>query len=173
MNGLLLSEIVRVSLAYVVIFYSGIPFVAKVLLVYVLDSFDCSLSLYGKQNCFNIEYIVYDKIGDTLTYGFVLKKYLELSTDSERIKRYVTLLYLWRVIGTLLFLATKDKMMFVYFPNIFFESVVLLTVAQSVNFKDSNTIVYLLSLVALGKIGFEYFFHIKRGELRGLTSIIQ
>jgi hypothetical protein len=171
MNNFLAALTVRVTLAYFLLFYSDIPFLAKLILIHHLDGFD-SDGPNKISSSLDKDYDIYDKVADILSYGLILIKYLQITKDNRQLKAYISFLFLWRAIGIVMFLKTNDKMMFVYFPNAFFESIVLLSVAESINFKDNNLMIFLLSLVFIAKVIFEYYFHIKKGTFKNISSLM-
>jgi hypothetical protein len=99
-----------------------------------------------------------DKITDSICYGLLLIYILE--NKNMQNKCLITFLFVFRIIGTSLFLISENRKYLFYFPNFFLEiclGLMLVDYYQGLN-RYKTTI--LLSIV-IYKIIVEYYLHIK------------
>lgn len=112
--------------------------------------------------CKTINYSYADKIVDT-SIGLVLLLYYLNSENSDiKVKVFITLLFIYRLIGVLLFFVTKKEVSLIWFPNFFLETLLTVTLLGFLNIEfASHKSLYLLliTFVFIFKVIQEYILH--------------
>lgn len=152
MNTILLAaEIVRFVLGAIVILFTRIPFTYKILLAWALDRLDCMPDMWPKRGplftrdtsiCRTETYSMYDKVGDVLLNTLLL---YESSKYYPQYTPLLTFLYMVRLVGILRYFKTRTKREFVYFPNFFITTVLVLSVFK-----------HLTPILGLGILAYQY-----------------
>jgi hypothetical protein len=111
-----------------------IPLVAKVMGGWLLDRIDCMSDWWPKRGplfthdtriCHTLTYSLYDKVGDTLLNTLLLYATHQVYPQYTP---FLMILYLIRVIGITRFFKTHNKKNFIYFPNFFITTVLILSI---------------------------------------------
>lgn len=172
----LYNQIIRVFLSVLILFGTDIPLFLKILFIYYLDGMDkCDLYPCPGDDLvimkfFNIPvksntsktYQIIDKIGDTIIYIFLWIYYLKYYDSPSILKAYISLLFFYRLVGTILYLTTENRRYLLYFPNFFLESLLVISVLQSLGYsyqKYKNVYIYLLFIVIIFKLFIELIMH--------------
>lgn len=138
-----------------------IPFYVKVLACMIIDRLDCMPDwwpyrgpLFSKDTsiCKTKEYSMADKFGDTVVYSMLLAySYFELPRQFF----VLLLMFLFRLIGVILFYINHDKRMFLYFPNFFITTLFVLS-----TFKNFHINFNAYPLIFVYQIMQEYIMHV-------------
>jgi hypothetical protein len=149
------------------ILFIDIPFIYKLIPILLFDKLDCMIPSiiniknknYNEINCQSIEYQQTDKIMDTITY-FVLLIYV-ISKEYKWFSPILIILFIFRIIGTLLYLFNNDRKTLFYFPNFFLPTMIIYYLLDYIN-PNINKIWYYLSLIPIlmYKILNEYIYHV-------------
>jgi hypothetical protein len=121
---LYLSEITRILFVIVVLFYTELPLFIKIILIMISDLFDCGLfkSRYGdKDFCKKEDYQVMDKIIDMVGYFLLLFYMIYNQSINSGLTNLLIILLLYRTVGFILFITTKNSQYLILFPNFFIE----------------------------------------------------
>ncbi len=172
---LVINQFYRVLLSFLIIFGLNIPFFVKILFVMLLDSTDNILpnklqtrELYlGGFLSVNVttepNYQPIDKISDLLVYFFLWIYYVNYYPSPNSLKYYISFLFIFRTIGTVLYFTKDNKRGFlVLFPNIFLESLLLITILQYLNLtlqKNKNIYLFFLFFIVIYKFINEILIH--------------
>ena len=158
---LITNQIVRVILNLFVLFGTSIPLFMKILFIMVTDFLDILIPYPLPDNVFD-EYEEYDKIGDMTIYTALWIYYLKYVQSPIVLKIYITLLFIYRWMGYLIYLENKDRKIFVFFPNAFLESLFIISFLEYLGYpypKYFYFYVVLLFLVIVFKIVQEMYIH--------------
>ena len=163
---LILSQIVRVLLTICIV-YIDIPLFVKIILIMVVDSIDCGISknLFKDWiNCSSQTYQRSDKITDTLCYTLLLVSICFKKNLTKQQIYLVVGLFIYRLLGTILFLIKNSREYLFYFPNYFLEITLVLSFTKYIPFIRKNIGVFIVTTMLL-KIIQEYYLHIYKPRL--------
>lgn len=130
---LLQAEIVRIALTCLV-FMTSLHLPIKIIVGWILDRLDCMPDAWPRRGplfskdtseCRTPEYSMYDKIGDTVLNSLILM------ASHRYYPNYTPLLlflFILRLVGVIRYFKTHDKREFIYFPNIFITTALLLSI---------------------------------------------
>lgn len=157
---LFISQIFRIILTIIVLFFFKIPLYAKLLIIMIIDNLDCPLF-------FNIEWVscekkLYqktDKITDTICFFILLLYILKIRPFSTNYITLICVLFIYRLIGVILFLLKNNRKFLFYFPNMFEAITFVLALFKHFSFLKKYMLKYLITLVVILKITLEYFHH--------------
>jgi hypothetical protein len=124
----------------------------KVVLIFLTDMIDCRtakllnyLNDVDTKICRSFRYQVFDKVIDLLSHC-LLYLYLGLSPI------YLVFI-LWRLVGIVMFVATEEYSWLIMGPDVFRELLLFeLFISPKLNITN-------VSIITLGKVIFEYFWH--------------
>ena len=157
-----LSESIRVLFAFCIFYLCLFPLFYKIILLIISDSFDCGLSklFFPEWIDPNTEiYQISDKITDTVCYTFLLIYLWQSRYLSEKSNIFLTVLYLYRFIGTTLYIVLQNRQCLLYFPNFFLESSLILTGMKQ--FSISKVYLpFLFAFMIFWKFAQEYYLHV-------------
>lgn len=141
------AAIIRFILSFILIVLTDISLPFKIIGGWLFDRIDCMTDMWpykgplGSDNtriCDTIEYSIYDKIGD------VLLNTLLLYASHQVYPSYTPLLfslYVYRLIGILRFFKTMNKKEFIYFPNLFITTLLVLSIMGKLTIPSFSGIV--------------------------------
>jgi len=161
---LLFSQLIRIITTLLIVFFFKIPFFLKILLIILSDTFDCSVPhfLFNKwSNCRKDFYQYTDKITDIICYSILLFYTLKKSEISIHYKKIIIILFLFRLIGTSLFIINNNRKFLFYFPNFYLEITLGLAVINYLPILN-NFKVIIISLIIIYKLFQEYLLHVDR-----------
>jgi len=165
------AEFTRIFLSSILILIPNIAFSVKIIIVMLLDRLDCSSEYYPKKGpmlisntkiCRTLEYQLADKMGDITCYTLLWLYYLIYVDSAEVLKKYITFWFFVRVIGTVLLERTREMKWIIYFPNIFLESLLVISILQDLDYtyeEYQGLYIILLFLVIIIKIIIEIIMH--------------
>ena len=169
-NILFLSELVRIILTIIILYYLNIPIFIKIILIYICDNLDCSfivpdsipfkgpLFIKNINICRTLFYQKSDKITDTICYSLLLIYILDKGGLSKNYNYLIILLFLYRLVGVYLFLIKNNRKFLFYFPNFFLEICLgLMIICYFPILKNFKEIIILIIIVS--KIIIEYNMH--------------
>lgn len=157
-----LSEWIRVLFTLCVFYICLFPLFYKILLLVISDSFDCGFSklIFGDWIDPNTEmYQISDKITDTVCYTFLLIFLWQSHYLSEKSNIFLTILYLFRFIGTMLYIVLQNRQYLLYFPNFFLESSLIFTGMKQFSIPNIY-LPFLFVLMIFWKFIQEYYLHV-------------
>jgi len=158
---LFIAEVIRVLATLIILYVVNIPIVLKIILIILFDTIDCAggSKFFTWVNCNGITYQRSDKITDIICYSILLFYILNNGGLSPTSNGILILLFLYRFIGTCIFLIKNNRKYLFYFPNFFLEICLGLIVINNYpilkNYK--NTIII---AIVLYKFLLEYYLHI-------------
>ena len=137
---LIVSEFLRILSTIIILYNFDIPIFIKILLIILFDKIDCShmtypftgpLFLKNTNICKSLYYQKSDKITDSICYTLLLFYIINYGDLSYQWNNLLIFLFIYRIIGTIIFLLSSNRIYLVYFPN-FFLSVcfVLMTIGN-------------------------------------------
>ena len=156
------SESLRILFSFCIFFVFTIPLFYKIILLIISDTFDCGFSkLFFKEWIDpNTEvYQISDKVCDTIGYTFLL---IYLWTSMFLCKKYnsiLTVMYFYRLIGTLLYIIFQERQYLLYFPNFFLESSLIFTGLKQFSISKKYLPIF-FALMIFWKLLQEYYLHI-------------
>jgi len=165
------AEVTRVFLSAFILLIPQIPFSVKIIIIMLLDRLDCSSDYYPKKGpmlikdtriCRTKEYQLADKIGDIFCYTLLWLYYLIYVDSPEILKKYITFWFFVRVIGTILFEKTGEMKWIIFFPNIFIESLLAITILQDLGYtyeEYKDTYIFILFIIIIFKLIIELAMH--------------
>lgn len=131
------AENIRILLT-VLVFFLPIPLYVKISIGWILDRLDCMSDgwphkgpLFSSDTsvCKTREYSRYDKIGDTVLNLLVLiasHRYFPEYTP------LLTTLFIIRSVGVIRYFKTENKHEFIYFPNLFITTALVLSITGKI-----------------------------------------
>jgi hypothetical protein len=169
------SGLLRIILSSVVLFYTDWSLTIKILLVYVFDAFDhlgFQYSILGKYSDPNfsqsIQYVESDKIVDLICYTLILYYIIETKAFDIYIIILLTILYLIRAVGTVVYLITYNEYYLTMFPNLFIDLALLFAFFKDYVNLNSNSDTLLLMLfvimIIIIRLIIEFLFHAPEKE---------
>jgi len=142
----------------------------------LLEKIDCSPKTYPYTGpmfskdtsiCKTMKYQKYDKIADTICYTLILMFLLEHECTSNQL---LVALFIYRLVGTCLFLNTDDKKYLIYFPNFFLETSLALMALK--NFPELKIYKQQIFIIVFAfKILQENYLHGSSGKMFNISSI--
>ena len=169
-RNLYISQFIRVISTFVILYALDIPLYCKILLIMVLDSLDCTTLhniLLGRTNwvnCRNMTYQISDKITDIICYSILLYYTINHGGLSKNENCILFILFIYRVIGTIIFITKKDRKYLFFFPNFFLEITLgLMVIKHHTNLKKYKK--EIIILIILYKIAQEYIMHYNNMQL--------
>ena len=161
-KNLAIAEIIRIILTIFVLYYLPIPLFYKIILIILLEEFDYTIpKKLLKIDWFdssNINYHIYDKIGDKICYSILLLYIIQNKIFSKSYNNILICLLIFRIIGTILFILKKNRHYLFYFPNFFLE--ITLAFSGLKHFALNNSVRNLMiPIIVPLKIIHEYFMH--------------
>lgn len=164
-RNLYISQFIRVISTFVILYALDIPLYCKILLIMVSDSLDCKIPkiLFGQTSCRNMKYQLSDKITDTICYSILLYYTINHGGLSKNENCMLFILFIYRVIGTIIFIIKRDRKYLFYFPNFFLEITLgLMVIKHHTNLKKCKK--EIMIIIILYKIAQEYIMHYSSKE---------
>jgi hypothetical protein len=132
-DNLLNGMITRIILTFFSVYYFPIPLYIKILILVILDFYDGII--FCRDNCLagtnSHLYGHLDKIFDIISYSFLMH-YIYTKTDiTEREKKIILDLYLFRMLGFFMYFTTSNRDWFFYFPDFYIDISLLVALVQS------------------------------------------
>lgn len=165
---LLYSEYIRVFLTLIILLLLNIPIFIKIILIMLLDKLDCShmsfpytgpLLTDNTNICKTMIYQKMDKITDTICYTILLLYIIKYGKLNDNYNYFIIILFIYRLIGTYLFIIKNNKKYLFYFPNFFLEiCLYLMFINYYPNLRDYENIIILC--IFIYKLIIEYFLHV-------------
>ena len=161
---LFLSECIRIIATIIILYTLNIPIFCKILLIMLTDSIDCGIPrfLFGSKKwivCNESTYQVLDKITDSICYTLLLFYILNNGDMSTNYNYFIILLFIYRLIGTYLFLIKNSRKYLFYFANFFLEICLVLMVINYFPMLKKFKVIIIL-IIIIYKIIVEYYLHI-------------
>lgn len=159
-----LFMIMRVILAFIVLFYLPIPMSCKILLIVFFDNVDGRfpkrLKTYNYDHTLTKNYQLHDKVADLIGYCLIMY-YLYKNSIFPRDKLIVLAsLLIYRLIGDIIFFVQKNRRILFYFPNIFEMLALYWAIVYDIKGdpqKEVDTLIIIA--IVLFKTYHEYFLH--------------
>ena len=171
---LLIAECIRVTATIIILYRVNIPIYLKIILIMLSDKLDCEvLRLFMEPECDekpNEVYQKWDKITDIICYTILLFYILNNGGLSSNYNYLIIVLFIFRLIGTYLFLIKNDRKYLFYFPNFFLEICVGLMVIQYYP-KLKKCENFIMIYIIIYKIIEEYYRHIEPGTIPILSIL--
>ena len=170
---LLLSQFVRTILTIIILNFFNFPIFIKILLIMLTDSIDCGIPifLFGPKNWIDCNRIIYqksDKICDTISYSLLLYYIIKNKNKNKNKNKdgsiftksiyIVILLFLFRLIGVILFLIKSNRKYLFYFPNFFLEICLGIYIIEYFPILKKFKLI-IFTIIIIYKIILEYIFH--------------
>lgn len=171
---LLASEMIRIIATVLILYKLNIPIYMKILLIILADLIDCDFPrlLFGINNwidCKEIYYQIVDKITDTICYTLLLIYILNNGGLSSNYNNLLIILFLYRFIGTYLFIIKNERKFLFYFPNFFLEICLGLFIINDfprlTKYKG-----YIVICIIIYKIIQEYYLHIYKVKVENKNN---
>jgi hypothetical protein len=163
---LLISECIRIIATIIILYTLNIPIFMKILLIMLTDFIDCTEKvhpfLFGSNkwiDCNESIYQVSDKITDSICYTLLLFYILNNGGLSSNYNYLLILLFIFRLIGTSIFLIKNNRKYLFYFPNFFLEICLGLVVINYFPILKNYKEIILITII-IYKIILEYYLHI-------------
>lgn len=166
-SRLVLSEITRVILSYLILFFTNIPIFIKIILIISLEYLDCAPKfggfgpLYSPNTdiCRTLYYQQIDKVTDIICYFLILVFIFKTNNLSNIWIDIILILFTIRLIGTYLFIISDYSKYLFYFPNFFLEFTLgLVIICYYPILKKHQYLI--LGLIIILKMIQEYYLHI-------------
>jgi hypothetical protein len=161
------NQIFRILICSFILFGMNQPLFFKIFLIMIFDYTDnrvpFNVDINESFESFEL-YQQYDKIGDMTVYTLLWIYYLNYVNSPSILKIYISILFIYRMIGFIVYLINKNRNAFVYFPNFFLESLFVISLLQTLGYtypKYFDLYVIALFLVILFKIYQEFSIHYK------------
>lgn len=159
---LLISLFIRIILTLLILFFFNIPLYCKILFIILTDFIDCDIPrlLFGFNNWINCRTEFYqktDKITDIICY-FILLCYIIKYYNSNYIFTII-ILFIFRLIGTILFIIKNDRKYLFYFPNFFLEITFGIILIKDIPEFNNYKWIIIINII-IYKILMEYYLHI-------------
>ena len=149
----------------ITLYYRGNPYVItmiNLILVWVFEPFD-SLPMqakYGKDWCKTEDYKLQDKIGDMVLYLFVLVMHSYLVPIPGTFEYVFLALYIYRLVGVILYIETRQDIYLVIFANLFSEIIILYIFLTYVWVISDIAKWIILAIAIPAKVGIEAIQHL-------------
>ena len=165
---LFLSICIRIILTIIILYTLNIPIFCKILLIILIDVIDCNIPcfLFGPENWIDCNANIYqmsDKITDTICYILLLFYILKNGNMTTNYNNLIILLFIYRLIGTFLFLIKKNRKYLFYFPNFFLEICLGLMIIKYYPILEKFRKIIII-IIIIYKIITEYYLHIYKVE---------
>ena len=164
---LLYSEYIRVFLTLIILLLLNIPIFIKIILIMLLDKLDCShmsfpytgpLLTDNTNICKTMIYQKMDKITDTICYTILLLYIIKYGKLNDNYNYFLIILFIYRLIGTYLFIIKNNKKYLFYFHNFFLEiCLYLMFINYYPNLRYYENIIILC--IFIYKLIIEYFLN--------------
>ena len=144
----------------------------KVILVSLTEMFDSSIpKLFFEKwvNFKSMTYQILDKITDKICYIILYLFIIKSKIFTKNELYFVTVLLLYRILGTYLFIKNKDRKYLFYFPNFYLEIVIGLFAIKHFSFLKKYKLLIII-IILLFKIVSEYFHHYNSNILKRLLK---
>lgn len=168
-RNLYISQTIRVLSTFIILYVLDIPLYCKIILIIIADDLDSKIPilLFGRTNWVNSRNMIYqisDKITDTICYSILLYYTINHGGLSKNENCILFILFIYRVIGTIIFITKKDRKYLFYFPNFFLEITLgLMVIKHHTNLKKYKK--EIMILIILYKITQEYIMHYNNMQL--------
>ena len=159
---LFISQLFRIILTIIVLIFFKKPLYAKILIIILLDPLDCGIPKrlnISWVSCKKELYQKTDKITDTICHFILLLYILKNRPYSTNYITLICVLFIYRLIGVILFLPKTNRKFLFYFPNIFEAITLVLALFKHFSFLKKYMLKYTIILVVILKIILEYFHH--------------
>lgn len=163
-KNLFISACIRIIATIIILYTLNIPIYMKIILIMLTDFIDCDIPrfIFGSKKwivCNDSTYQKSDKITDIICYTLLLFYILNNGGMSANYNYLIIILYIYRLIGTFLFLIKNNRKYLFYFPNFFLEICLgLMVINHFPMFKKFKEIIILIIIIY--KIILEYYLHI-------------
>jgi hypothetical protein len=161
------DQIFRILISSFILFGMDAPLFFKIFLIIIFDYTDFTVpfnvDINESSECFEL-YQQYDKIGDMTIYTLLWIYYINYVKSPSILKIYISILFIYRMIGFIIYFINKNRIIFVYFPNFFLESLFVISLLQTLGYTYPNNFdIYIIALflVILLKIYQEISIHYK------------
>ena len=125
----------------------------------ILDSTDCRFRIDGTKCIGDVNYQLEDKVMDLLMDLVALHTALKEERDFNNVLIFT---YMFRLVGCILFLITKDDSILFFFPNLFSIFFLFFFFLEEYDLEFDNNTFWILIAMIIGKMIQEYILHIKK-----------
>lgn len=139
--------ICRIIMSVIVIFFLPVPIWMKYIYIFFSDGFDADPK--------HPDYHYTDKLFDSIEGAFLLTHIRKYLGDADY--KFVFYLYIYRLIGVVLYLKTGNRNILLYFPNFFLEMSFALIMIDPLGLQSSKNLI-IAGIVAY-KLAHEYYHH--------------
>ena len=152
-----------------IIYLTKIPLFLKIIFIMVLDRIDCMPTYYpfkgplfssDKEICKTNYYQKGDKITDIICYLILLVYLIKHRFFNQNYLLFLSFLFIYRLIGVILFCQYEDRNYLIYFPNFFIIISMVLATIFYFNISKSYIPIFFV-LVFMLTIYQEYHMHYK------------
>lgn len=133
----------------------------NIIVVWLFDTMD-SIPMrvqYGSNWGLNIEYQIYDKYADLILYFVILMLHLIHVRRIGTFEIVFISLYIFRMIGIVLFLTYRDSIYLVLFPNFFCDNIALYIFLKYVMQVSGTRLAILIAISVPLKVMYEVLHH--------------
>lgn len=121
-----------------------------------VDSID---SIQGRSYTLTPTYKRWDKVTDMLVYGMILYMYMLYDPSNVAYTSLLFIMYIYRLVGVILYLQTLDGMSLVIFPNLFVEPMIVMAFISEYTSIGNVGLVLLTLGSMVAKVGYEWLLH--------------
>ncbi|ABA58752.1 conserved hypothetical protein [Nitrosococcus oceani ATCC 19707] len=135
------------------------PLFGSLVSEFVFDALD--IVIWAALGPTDINYTAYDKPLDI--YQLTIMAIMASRWEHKTVRNTALFLYGYRLLGYGLYLATDLRVMFFFFPNIFFYFFVAYLAAKKIGlpelFEDKRQLAVMMGIIILAKLPQEYILH--------------
>jgi len=124
-----------------------------------LDSLPMQI-LYGRKYVQGLEYKIQDKVGDMALQTFVLMIHINRIQSVGGLEIVMMFLLMYRLIGVLLFMHTKNDFYLFLFPNFFMDNIILYIFLKYILHWEAENIVPIIIISVPLKMLYEGAHHL-------------
>lgn len=161
-RNLFIAQSLRVVVVILILLVLDVPTYAKIILVILTDTLDCSgarLLFPDWIDCNTDTYQRSDKITDLICYVILFMYLVNYAGLPCHTNCALMVLLVYRIVGTGLFLVKHDRSYLFYFPNFFLEISLWLTLINHVSALHPYSTLIISSIIVY-KILLEYYLHV-------------
>ncbi|QBQ54686.1 hypothetical protein [Nitrosococcus wardiae] len=135
------------------------PLLGSIVSEYIFDAID--ILIWAEMGATDIDYTSYDKPLDV--YQITIQAIVASRWENKTIRNIALFFYGYRLLGYALYLFTELRVMFFFFPNIFFYFFIGYLAAKKLGlpelFEDKRQLAIVILVIILLKLPQEYILH--------------
>jgi hypothetical protein len=139
------------------------PLFGSIVSEYIFDAID--IVIWAEMGTTGIDYTSYDKPLDV--YQITIQAIVASQWENKTVRNIALFLYVYRLLGYGLYLATDLRVMFFFFPNIFFYFFIGYLIAKKLEmpelFENKRQLVIVMLIIILLKLPQEFILHWPHG----------